>query len=342
MKNSEYWKERFLQIENSSHKNAQTVLTDIEEQYIVAQRKIEADIEKWYRRFANNNEITMHEAKKLLNSKEVAEFKWDIKDYIKNAQGNEISDSLMKQLENASARHHITKLEALKFQTQLTGERLFGNQTDAIDKFIKRNYLDTYYHAAYEVQKGFNIGWDVAAIDERRLKAIIFKPWTTDGKNFSERIWSNKTKLINELQTQLTQDIILGRSPQESIKAIAKKFSTSKSNAGRLVMTESAYFSSISQKNCFNELNVKRYKIVATLDSNTSSICQGLDGEIFNMKDYEAGVSAPPFHPQCRTTTVPHFDDNYGERAARKADGTTHYVSSDMKYKDWKEKYVSE
>ncbi|MDR1131314.1 MAG: phage head morphogenesis protein, partial [Oscillospiraceae bacterium] len=58
------------------------------------------------------------------------------------------------------------------------------------------------------------------------------------------------------------------------------------------------------------------------------------------MSEYEAGVTAPPFHPWCRTTTVPYFEDNYGERAARGADGETYYVPSDMKYGDWKETFV--
>jgi hypothetical protein len=42
----------------------------------------------------------------------------------------------------------------------------------------------------------------------------------------------------------------------------------------------------------------------------------------------------------CRTTTVPHFDDNYTERAARGADGKTYYVPGDMKYPDWKKSFV--
>ena len=67
-----------------------------------------------------------------------------------------------------------------------------------------------------------------------------------------------------------------------------------------------------------------------------------MDGHVFDMKDYVEGVTAPPFHPNCRTTTVPYFDDefNLGERAAKDEDGKTYYVSSDMTYKDWKQSVV--
>ena len=107
-------------------------------------------------------------------------------------------------------------------------------------------------------------------------------------------------------------------------------------------MTEEAYFSSEAQKDCFRELDVEQYEIVATLDNITSEICQNMDGKVFKMSEWEIGITAPPFHPWCRTTTVPHFDDEFdvGERAAKDADGKTYYVPANMKYKDWEKAFV--
>ena len=78
------------------------------------------------------------------------------------------------------------------------------------------------------------------------------------------------------------------------------------------------------------------------LDSHTSEICQEMDGKRFPMSQWEVGVTAPPFHVNCRSTTVPYdpdFDDS-GMRSARGEDGKTYYVPSDMKYKDWKKAFV--
>lgn len=58
------------------------------------------------------------------------------------------------------------------------------------------------------------------------------------------------------------------------------------------------------------------------------------------MSQYQTGITAPPFHPRCRGTTVPHIDDDYGERAARNHAGETYYVPADMKYEEWYETYV--
>ncbi|MBS5822415.1 MAG: minor capsid protein [Clostridium argentinense] len=342
MKNSSYWKKRFELIEQHKHDEASSLLYQLEDHYIKAQRQIESQIQSWYQRFADNNEISMAEAKKLLTTKELAEFKWDVKEYIKYGEQNALNQLWMKELENASARFHISRLEALKIQTQQSLEVLFGNQIDDVDSLMKNIYMNDYYHTLYEVQKGFNIGWDVSSIDKSKLEKIISKPWAADGKNFSDRIWNNKSKLVNELHTELTQMAILGKSPDDAIKNIANKMRTSKSNSGKLVMTESAFFSSASQKDAFNDLGVEKFEIVATLDNHTSEICQELDGKVFDMKDYESGVTAPPFHVWCRTTTVPYFDDefNIGERAARDEDGKTYYIPSNITYPQWKEKFV--
>lgn len=342
MKHNDYWKERFLQIEATSNQDSLEYFNQVKEQFRNTDKILDTKIRSWYQRLAVNNNVSMQGARKLLKANELEEFKWNVKEYIEFGKANSIDGQWMKELENASAKYHISHFEALKIDTQQTLEVLYGNQLDAVDKLIRKAYTDTYYHSAFELQKGFNIGFDIASIDNNKLTKIISKPWVPDGKNFSERIWSNKKKLINELHTELTQMCILGKSPDKAISNIAKKMNTSKQNAGKLVMTESAFFSSVAQKDCFNNLEVEKYEIVATLDSLTSATCQELDGKVCDMKDFIAGSTAPPFHVWCRTCTVPWFDDDFtiGQRAARDEDGKVYYVSGDTKYKDWKKTFI--
>lgn len=327
-------------LETAQLQKGQAYYATLERQFREASANIEKEISKWYQRFAINNNISMAEAKKLLNTRELAEFKWDVEEYIKYGERNAVNQLWMKQLENASARVHITRLEALKLQMQQQVEVLYGNHTDGLDKLLRDIYSDGYYHTAWEIQKGFNIGWDLQNINSNQLDKILSKPWTTDGKTFSGRIWTNKQQLIGSLQTHLTQAVITGQAPDKIIKTLAEDFRVDRNKAGRLVMTESAAFASASQRDAFTALDVERFEIVATLDNRTSQICQDLDGHVFDMKSFEVGVTAPPFHAWCRTTTVPHFEDDYGERAARGADGKVYYVPSNMKYAEWKKTFV--
>lgn len=344
MKNSEYWKLRFEQLEQAQNGQGAAAFAEIERQYKEAQKQIEGQIARWYQRFADNNGITLAQARQYLKGAALKEFQWDVQDYIKYGQDNALMGGWMKELENASAKYHISKLEALKIQTQQSLEVMFSKQMGTVTGAMGDIFESGYYHTAYELQKGFNIGWDIAGLDQSQIEKVLSKPWAVDGKNFSERIWTNKEKLISELHGELTQNIMLGADPQKAIDSLAKKMNTSKQNAGRLIMTEEAYFSSAAQRDCFNELDVEQYEIVATLDSHTSDICRSLDGKHFPMKDFQAGVTAPPFHVYCRSTTVPYFDENFGdigERAARDEEtGKTYYVPDDMKYQDWKQTFV--
>ena len=338
MKNSAYWKERFQQMENARHETSNEKIIEIQQQIDKAQHAIEEKINAWYQRFAENNELSLVDAQKLLNSKELKEFKWDVNDYIKYGKENALNQQWMKELENASARVHISRLEQIKLQTQQYAEVAFGSYNDILDNHIRDLYKQDYYHTAYEMQKGIGVGYGFAGLDEDKVSKIISKPWASDGANFSDRIWTSKNKLINQLHTSLTQMCITGEGPDRAIKEIAKAMGSSKYQAGRLVMTESAFFGLAAQKECFNELGVEKYEIVATLDGHTSDICQEMDGKVFKMSEYEEGVTAPPFHVYCRSCTCPYFDDEFarGGRAARGEDGKTYYVPDDMTYKEWK------
>lgn len=344
MKNSDYWKLRFEQLEQAQNGQGKVAFAEIEKQYKEAQKQLEGQIARWYQRFADNNGITLAQARQYLKGAALKEFQWDVQDYIKYGQDNALMGGWMKELENASAKYHISKLEALKIQTQHSLEVMFSKQQGTVAGAMADIFESGYYHTAYELQKGFNIGWDIAGLDQSQIEKVISKPWAVDGKNFSERIWSSKEKLISELHGELTQNIMLGADPQKAIDSLAKKMNTSKNNAGRLIMTEEAYFSSAAQKDCFEDLGVEQYEIVATLDSHTSEICRSLDGKHFPMKDFEPGVTAPPFHVWCRSTTVPYFDENFGdigERAARDEEtGKTYYIPDDMNYGEWKQTFV--
>lgn len=344
MKNSEYWKLRFEQLEQAQNGQGAAAFAEIEKQYKEAQKQLEGQISHWYQRFADNNGITLAQARQYLKGADLTEFKWDVQDYIKYGQDNALMGGWVKELENASAKYHISKLEALKIQTQQSLEVMFSKQLGTVTSAMGDVFESGYYHTAFELQKGFNVGWDIAGIDQGQLEKILAKPWAVDGYNFSERIWNNKSKLISEIHSELTRNIMLGDDPQKAIDSLAKKMNTSKNNAGRLIMTEEAYFSSAAQKECFNELDVEQYEIVATLDSHTSDICRSLDGQVFPMKDFQPGVTAPPFHVYCRSTTVPYFDENFGdigERAARDEEtGKTYYIPDDMNYQEWEDTFV--
>lgn len=324
-RNADYWAQRMKNMEDALLDQSYSYVENLDAQFRAAEAEIERQMSAWYRRFAANNDITLADAKRLLNSDELAEFRWTVEDYIKHGEENALTGAWMKELENASARVHISRLDALKIQLQQQAELLYSNQLDYIDRAARQSYTGSFYHTAYEVQKGLGVGWTMQAVNEGTITKVLSRPWTTDGQTFRDRCWTNKQSLVNSVNTQLTQMIIRGEAPDRAISAISKQFEVSRSKAGRLVMTESAYFSSAAQKDCFNALGVEKYRIVASFDRDTCGLCSALDGKVFKMSDYQVGLTAPPFHPWCRCCTAPYFEDmeGLGERWTRNPDGTT-------------------
>ena len=342
-KNTDYWGKRMASLEDDQYQRSAAYYKDVQRQYIRATNSIQMDIGRWYQRLADNNDISYAGAKKLLKKNELEEFKWTVEDYIKAGEENAVDQRWMKELENASARHHISYLEAMKLQMQQHAELLSTEFEGGMTDYLHKAYGEQYYRTAFEVAKGTGAGTNLARLDDRKIEAVIKRPWAQDGEDFSSRIWTNKDKLVRNLHTELTQNIIRGESPQKAVDSLSKTMEVSRSQAGRLIMTESAAISSAAQKDCLKELGVEKYEILATLDGQTSEICRDMDGKVFDMKDYKVGITAPPFHPNCRSTTVPYFDDEFSEgeqRAARDGDGKTYYVPADMKYWEWENLYV--
>lgn len=330
-------------MEEVQHDTSVQKAQEIQEQFDRALAAIDGKINAWYQRLADNNGVSMQEARKMLDAGELKEFRWNVEEYTKYAEENEISGAWAKQLENASARVHISRLEALKIETQQEVEKLYGNCTDAIDHHIRDTYTSDFYHTAFEVQKGIGVGTSMNRLDPETVEKIVSKPWAVDGKNFSDRLWENKTKLINNMHNSLSRMCITGEAPDRAIEEISKQMGVSKAQAGRVVMTESAAFANKARQDCMEELDVEQFEVVETLDSHTCETCGGMDGKHFPMREFEVGVTAPPFHPNCRGCTCPYFDDEFdsvGERAARGEDGETYYVPADTTYEKWFEQYV--
>ena len=339
MNNADYWNRRFKIMEDALKDRSYEYVQNLDEQFNAAIAEIDTKMRAWYQRFAVNNNISYADAQKLLKSDELKEFKWTIDQYIKAGKENAVNGAWMKELENASARVHISRLESLKIELRQQAEALTASRVQATAEAAKDSYIQSYYHTAFEVQHGLGVGWTMQSINSTAIEKVLSRPWTTDNQTFTARCWTDKNKLVETVNRELTRMIAIGEAPDKAIANIVKQFNVSKSNAGRVVMTESAYFSSAAQKDCFNELDVEQYRIVSALDKGTCDICGSMDGKVFKMSEYEPGVTANPFHPWCRCCTAPYFADmeEIGARYARDVvSGKSYKLSKDVTYEQWK------
>ncbi|WP_277287161.1 polymorphic toxin type 50 domain-containing protein [Sneathia sanguinegens] len=137
-------------------------------------------------------------------------------------------------------------------------------------------------------------------------------------------------------------NISLGVFPYSLSEDFARVMKVDRNRATVLLQTETARVRSMAEIESYKQMEVSKYQIIATLDDRTSDICQSMDMKIFDTKDYEVGVTAPPFHPNCRSTKVPYYEDNLvteDGRIARDENGKQ-YTVGNLSYSEWAEKYV--
>ncbi len=206
---NEDWNKRFVLLNEMLLQKGDDYLKQTQLSYATVMSRIEKDINNFYMRFAQENNITLQQAKQLLTNEERQAFQMELKDEIKYGQQNGLREEWLKKLENASTLHRITRLQAIQYQIRQQVEKLEAEKVACLTTVLKDIYKEGYYRTAYEIQKGTGIGEAFSTIHESEIDKVLAEAWASDGKNFSERIWEqDRTNLIYQLETRFIQGMI--------------------------------------------------------------------------------------------------------------------------------------
>ncbi len=346
MNSKAYWNKRFEAIKLDGIKRADATVKDVQEVYAYALQRLQADVEQWYHRYALENHLSLADARKQLDARELKAFRLTLKEYQNMAKQEELSDEHIRMLENASIRVRLDRAQQLYIQLAHHTARLANELDENTKQVLADTYESSTYKTAFETQRMQGVFKDVPLLSEDSIQKAIAKPWTSDGNIFSDRIWANREQLVSTLQTEITRSLIIGEGTGKLSERIAKRFDVSYHRARALIETETAHIQEAASYEQYKAHNIEQYEILATLDTKTSAICQSMDGKIIDMKDYKPGITAPPFHPHCRTTKIPYIkgitDDIEDTRAYRDEDGKTQFTDSALHYDEWYNEYVKD
>ena len=341
-----YWEKRFERLKRQQMGKAETVTAAMRREYTKALTALRKEVLDWYYRYAEENEITLADARKELDARELKAFQLTLKEYIQLAKKKDLPQKYIKMLNKASIRARLDRSQELYIKTSRYVEELAKSQNLSMNRLLANVYEDSVYKTAYEAQKLKGEFSTFKGVAKQDIETAVSKPWASDGKDFSGRIWDNKTQLMNTLQTEMTRSFMIGEGVAPLINRIQKRFNVSFSNARRLVETETAYVQEKAMLDTYDALDVEQYQILAVLDLKTSDICRHLDKKVFDRKDAKPGITMPPFHCYCRSTTVPYIegitDSQEVTRAARDpvTGKKTVFVEGDLNYEEWYNKYV--
>ena len=304
-KNRDYWEERQVKREAKAF----TTIQDVEKEYKIALEKAKQNINKELSRigttYMKDNNLSYHEALKLLKGDEYKVWKKDLHDYMKE-YSNLLKTApleakkLYLEIETLSARSRMSRLDSLRAQIDMELIKVSSGADETVKNTLTSIYRDTYTEVTKDL--GVNV-----IVSRDKIKAVLDRPWS--GANFSERLWSNTDKLAQTVKQEIVNGMIQGINLQTMTKRVSERFETAKKNdVERLLRTEVNYTLNQATLDGYKEAGIEKYEFSATLDSRTSQICSELNGEIFEIKKIAVGLNYPPMHPRCRSTTIPIVD----------------------------------
>lgn len=342
MDSEAYWTQRAEEREQYWHKKCQeTIERELASYYRASLGRIQTDIAALYGRFAVDNELTMAEARKLLKGNEFRQWRMDIAAYVKKIEATG-DKGLERELNVLAMRSRISRLDKLYSETLVELDKLGRKVSKNMKSFLTDAYKDNYYHGLYDIAKVGELKNAISKVDSKALEDVLRTRWS--GKNYSERIWKNQKLLAQTVKAEMMTAIHRGESIEKISARIAKRMDVGISNARRLVRTELNFVNNQAAFESIEDVGMKYYRFIATLDRRTSDKCRSMDGKVFLLKDRKFGVNIPPLHPNCRSTVAGSLyglnNVKTGTRVARDGDGKTVYVPANMKYDDWKEVFV--
>lgn len=334
--NGAYWRKRAIELAEKQKREDDDLCLRFHREYERILHELDKEISIFYARYAENESVSMADARRLLRDAELEDFRMSLDEFRAKA----LAGGFDKELEEVYLRSRISRLQALQTQVELRMRELFGSQRDVLRDHLQERYTDTYYRTVYAVSQQTDVASTFARIDPQTVEKILAVPWL--GSEFSSRIWADRDKLTRELMQTLSRGFVRGDSLDRMTKEFAKRMGVSESRAAVLIHTESVHMAAEAAEQGYRETGIRSYRFEAALDLKTCTVCGALDQREFPLAERETGINYPPLHPRCRCTTVPVTEFQIGsKRAARNpATGKTEYVEKKLTYEEWRKKYV--
>ena len=197
--------------------------------------------------------------------------------------------------------YKLDKYWQLQAQVSKELEKLGDKQARLLSRAFENQYIDIYNSYAIKDATG---AFSQLATD--KAKQMINVIWCADGKSWSDRIWTNTSKLQQELNDSLIHCLITGKKTTELKKKLQEDFSVSYSRADSLVRTEMAHIQTISAQERYKDAGIEEVEVWADKDERRCEICGNLHEKRFPIN----GVMPVPAHPRCRCTIIPVVQPN--------------------------------
>lgn len=261
-------------------------------------RDVQDEIFRFYGKYAEDEGITLREAKKRLRGEDFSDYQENARKYFESAEDD---PELLKRLNEQYRASQATRLEALYLDLEYQVGILNGTLQGTFAQYLANT-------ASYAYRKIIG-GRSSSTLNEPALKELVSRPW--NGYNYSEDLWGNTDNLVEDLKEVLEKGFVRGLSPREMANEIRGRYQVAQHRADTLIRTEGSHIITNATGKRYMDAGLKYYRNYVKLDSRTTDICREVDKENkrYSFDEFKPGVTAPPFHYNCRTGIIPDEEE---------------------------------
>lgn len=245
-------------------------------------------------------------AQEKLTTKNITETEAQIKKYYQRSMKRTLDDfekTYNKVLVSIGEGREPTPADLYKLDTYWKMQGQLRHELEALgDKQVK--YLSKKFESQFhEIYNSIALKGDAAfgTIDEELAKQLINQIWCADGQSWSSRVWTNTSKLQQELNDGLVECLITGKKSGDLKKLLMERFEVSYNRADTLVRTEMAHIQTQAAQQRYKDYGISEVEILVDRDERTCDVCAELEGKRYPIK----GRMPVPAHPRCRCCIVP-------------------------------------
>lgn len=281
-----YWAQRQEQLWQALEKDEAALTKRMEAIYAREAAGLEKEIAAYYAKYGEDGVIRYRSLLQSLGDDDKALLleRMDAfaQKYPQNADLLPVRESIYK----------LDRLEGLQQSIYLQQLELAAWDDAQLTQHLAKNAMRGYAGAAKFTGGGtFTVREDI-------VRKFVGTPWA-DGKNFSQRIWGNRTKLAGYLNQDFAMAMARGDNYAKCVKALRGRFDVGASSAKALAYTEGSYIMNESSIGAFADW-YEEYAVSCAGDGKVCDKCAPLDGKRFRIKERVTGVNFPPFHTRCR------------------------------------------
>ena len=309
MLTNKYWEDRYRAEEKARELADKRVAYQLHGVYQQHTNNIQKEIDSFWQRYADKEGITKLEAKQRADRLDMVNVEFKAKQLVERAnrlrqRGQKVTSKDFTKAENDLMRLYnlkmkTSRLEVLQANIKLHQYDLALSEFEIIDKHLTESVRRENLFSAGV------LNMTLGSFESSKISADTIVYANFNNAMWSSRIWERQNALRDVVKKGVADTVLRGKGTNLLINQLRKEFDVSYGYARRLAVTESARVYSEAQKANYEANGVEWFEVMTELKA--CQICQPFNGKIFKVSELVPALNAPPFHPNCRCTTVPHY-----------------------------------